>query len=206
MTDDSDSTLRPGKPAWAAELSEREWFFCEQFAVDLNATEAAVRAGYGKTRKRAKEAASKMRRNPRIAAAISRLVAERAGVTQTTLLAELGAIAKSRVTDVFGPQRRRLDREGPLGITRRAVGRNRGHRRGARPAMVPITRSNARGPRPDSTRRRSRNRRAQAKICFEGILTDTLDPTRRTFGIPACHRPARSRTFRTSNHRHDRSW
>jgi phage terminase small subunit len=102
MTDDSDSTLRPGKPAWAAELSEREWLFCEQFAVDLNATEAAVRAGYGKTRKRAKEQASKLRRNPRIAAAISRLVAERAGVTQTTLLTELGAIARSRVTDVLG--------------------------------------------------------------------------------------------------------
>jgi hypothetical protein len=36
MTDHSDSTLRPSKPAWAAELSEREWLFCEQFAVDLN--------------------------------------------------------------------------------------------------------------------------------------------------------------------------
>ena len=98
MTDDSDFTLRPGKPSWAAELSEREWFFCEQFAVDLNATEAAVRAGYGKTRKRAKEQASKLRRNPRIAAAISRLVAERAGVTQTTLLAELGAASPTSWT------------------------------------------------------------------------------------------------------------
>jgi hypothetical protein len=50
------------------------------------------------------KAASKLRRNPRIAAAISRLVAERAGVTQTTLLAELGAIARSRVTDVLDVQ------------------------------------------------------------------------------------------------------
>jgi hypothetical protein len=206
MTNDSDSTLRPGKPAWAAELSEREWFFCEQFAVDLNATEAAVRAGYGKTRKRAKEAASKMRRNPRIRSGHLPACRRACWRDPNHFAGRIGRHRQVARHRRFGPQRRRLDRQGLVRTNRRATRRNRGHRRGARPAMVPITRSNARGPRPDSTRRRSRNRRAQAKICFEGILTDTLDPTRRIFGIPACHRPARSRTFRTSNHRHDRSW
>jgi hypothetical protein len=73
---------------------------CAQFAVDLNTTEAAVSARYGKTpsarNKRAGFAAIRAS-----LAATSRLVAERAGMKQIALLAELAAIARSRIADVL---------------------------------------------------------------------------------------------------------
>jgi phage terminase small subunit len=40
-------TLPKNDHAWRAELTDRQARFCEQYLIDLNATEAALRSGYG---------------------------------------------------------------------------------------------------------------------------------------------------------------
>jgi phage terminase small subunit len=86
-------------PTWAAGLSLRERRFVQEFIVDLNGRQAAIRCGFGKSAKSAGEIASQMRRKPTVAAAISALLNERNGVAGAAVVSELGAIAFSRITD-----------------------------------------------------------------------------------------------------------
>jgi phage terminase small subunit len=95
-------------PPWAADLSLRERRFVEEYIVDLNGRQAAIRAGLGKSIKSATEMASRMRKNPTVAAAISALMAERSGVTGAAVVGELGAIAFSRITDYLKLENKRL--------------------------------------------------------------------------------------------------
>jgi phage terminase small subunit len=95
-------------PAWAAGLSLRERRFVEEFIVDLNGRAAGTRARLGNNPKSAGEIASKMRKKPHVAAAISALMAERNGVTGAAVVGELGAIAFSRITDYLKLQNKRL--------------------------------------------------------------------------------------------------
>lgn len=87
-------------PSWAAELNIRERRFVEEYLVDLSAKQAAIRAGLGKTPKSASEIASRMRRKQSVATAISALLAERSGATESRIVEELGKLAFSDVIDV----------------------------------------------------------------------------------------------------------
>lgn len=72
-------------------LTDREWSFCLEYLVDLNGTQAAIRAGYEP--KRADRTASELRGKREVAEAIAGLLERRAGVTKTRLVDELARIA-----------------------------------------------------------------------------------------------------------------
>jgi phage terminase small subunit len=95
-------------PQWDAELTLREKRFVEEYIIDLNGRQAAIRAGLGKSIKSATEMASRMRKKPHVAAAISALMAERSGVTGAAVVGELGAIAFSRITSYLKLEKGRL--------------------------------------------------------------------------------------------------
>lgn len=91
---DVPSTGRGGKQSKTGELSPKQRQFCAEYLIDLNATQAAIRAGYS-----AKTASSIGQENltkPEIQEEVQRLVAERAertGVTADKVIAELAAMA-----------------------------------------------------------------------------------------------------------------
>ena len=91
--------LPKSPPTWAAELTPRERRFVEEYLVDLNGTEAAIRAGLGKTRKSSTEIASRMKRKATVAAAIAQLLAERGNVTGSRVVEEIGRVAFAKMTD-----------------------------------------------------------------------------------------------------------
>lgn len=102
MSRNSITTKAAAQPAptWAAQLSPREQRFVTEYIIDLNATEAAVRAGLGKTRKSSTEIASRLRRKEAVAQAISVLIAQRSGVTSSRIIEELGKLAFADVTSI----------------------------------------------------------------------------------------------------------
>jgi phage terminase small subunit len=95
-------------PTWAAELTLRERRFVEEYIIDLNGRQAAIRAQLGKTIKSATEIASRMRKKATVAAAIGALMAERSGATATAVLSELGAVAFSRISNYLKIDKGRL--------------------------------------------------------------------------------------------------
>jgi phage terminase small subunit len=98
-----------GAPDWAQGLSLVERRFAEEFVVDLNGTEAALRAGLGKGNKKSASAvATRIRKRAEVAAAINYLLGQRTGVTGTGIISELGAIAFSRITDYLKLEKGRL--------------------------------------------------------------------------------------------------
>jgi phage terminase small subunit len=86
-------------PTWAAELTLRERRFVEEYIIDLNGRQAAIRAGLGKSAKSSTEMASRMRKKATVAAAISALMAERSGVTAVSVVDEIGKIAFAKFSD-----------------------------------------------------------------------------------------------------------
>jgi phage terminase small subunit len=85
-------------------LSPKQLAFVAEYLVDLNATQAAIRAGYSRTR--ADMQGYENLRKPEIAAAIQagqRAQLAAAGVSKARLLQELGRIALSQVADYFDP-------------------------------------------------------------------------------------------------------
>ena len=87
-------------------LSAKQAAFVEEYLVDLNASEAALRAGYSATS--AKSIGAENLSKPAIAAAIEKRVAdrvERIEVTQDDVIAELAATAFGNIADVaeWGP-------------------------------------------------------------------------------------------------------
>jgi phage terminase small subunit len=95
-------------PSWAADLSLRERAFVQEYIVDLNGRAAGVRAGLGKNPKSAGEMAAKLRAKPHVAAAISALMNEKHGIVGARVVAELGAIAYTRMTDFVRLDKGRL--------------------------------------------------------------------------------------------------
>ena len=91
VDDDPDS--------WSFGLTLREVRFVQEFLVDLHAGAAAQRAGLGRSKKACVELASRMRRKQSVALAISKLLAERSGSTQSRLIEELGKMALCDITD-----------------------------------------------------------------------------------------------------------
>lgn len=86
--------------AQTALLQDKQRLFCKEYLVDLNATEAAKRAGYLESS--ARKTGSRLLADERIQAYIAELKQERSrrlNITQDAVLQELAAIAFARCTD-----------------------------------------------------------------------------------------------------------
>jgi phage terminase small subunit len=84
------------------DLTPRQAMFCEEYLVDLNATQAAIRAGYAK--KTANREGSRLLLNVDIQKKIQELKDKRSNRTQITadrVLQELASIGFARITDVL---------------------------------------------------------------------------------------------------------
>lgn len=89
-------------------LNEKQKRFCEEYLIDLNATQAAIRAGYSV--KTAAEQSSRLLTNVNIQNEISTKMAERSkrtGVNQDRIVQELARLAFCNLTDV-------VDRDGKI--------------------------------------------------------------------------------------------
>lgn len=85
-------------------LTEKQKRFVEEYLIDLNATQAAIRAGYSV--KTANEQGSRMLTNVSIQQAIALEMAERSkrtGVNQDRVVLELAKIAFVKMTDIVDP-------------------------------------------------------------------------------------------------------
>ena len=82
-------------------LTEKQQHFVDEYLIDLNATQAAIRAGYSV--KTADQQGSRMLANVKVQQAIAEHMAERSrrtGVNQDRVVLELAKIAFVRMTDV----------------------------------------------------------------------------------------------------------
>lgn len=83
-----------------ARLTDKQRRFVEEYLVDLNATQAAIRAGYSK--RTAQEQSSRLLSNVMVQTAIQEAMAarsERTGITQDMVVQELAAVGFFKVTD-----------------------------------------------------------------------------------------------------------
>jgi phage terminase small subunit len=85
-------------PEWAAKLSRRERRFVEEYIIDLNGSAAIRRCGWPSDN--ADATAAQILRRGNVAKAVSALVAERSGATQSRVIEELGRIAFADVHDI----------------------------------------------------------------------------------------------------------
>lgn len=89
-------------------LTVKQRMFVEEYLIDLNATQAAIRAGY--SAKTADQQGSRMLANVKVQQAIAQRMAERSkrtGVNQDRVVLELSKIAFLKMTDV-------VDRNGAI--------------------------------------------------------------------------------------------
>jgi phage terminase small subunit len=97
----SGKTKRARRPAWnASELTEKQKAFAAEYLVDMNATNAARRAGYSV--RTAGAEGCKLLRLPKISAAIEtaqRERAQRVEITANMVVQELAKIAFSNMSD-----------------------------------------------------------------------------------------------------------
>ena len=85
-----------------AKLTEKQWRFVDEYLIDLNATQAAIRAGYSV--KTADKQGYQLLEKTRVAEAISEKMAERSrrtGVNQDRVVMELAKIAFVNAADVI---------------------------------------------------------------------------------------------------------
>lgn len=83
-----------------AKLTAKQRRFCEEYLIDLNATQAAIRAGYSP--KTARFIATENLTKPNIQSRIEKMMDERSrrtGITQDMVVHELGKIGFSIITD-----------------------------------------------------------------------------------------------------------
>lgn len=83
------------------ELTDKQARFCEEYLIDLNATQAAIRAGYSE--KTAREQAAQNLSKLNIQEKIAELKAERSKrteITQDSVIQELAAVARAEVKGV----------------------------------------------------------------------------------------------------------
>lgn len=86
-------------------MTEKQKRFVDEYLIDLNATQAAIRAGYKVDN--ARQTASENLAKPYISKAIERALAERSrrtGVNQDRVVLELAKIALVKITDVVDDQ------------------------------------------------------------------------------------------------------
>lgn len=82
-------------------MTEKQNRFVEEYLIDLNATQAAIRAGYSV--KTADQQASRMLTNVKVQTAIAKAMAERSkrtGVNQDRIVLELAKLAFVNMTDI----------------------------------------------------------------------------------------------------------
>lgn len=85
-----------------AKLSAKQQRFVEEYLIDLNATQAAIRAGYKKS-EYTDTNANKLLENTRIAEAVEQAMAERSkrtGISQDRVLLEIAKMAFVNIDDV----------------------------------------------------------------------------------------------------------
>lgn len=88
----------------SARLTAKQSLFVKEYLIDLNATQAAIRAGYSK--KTAGQIGDENLRKPQIAAAIEKAKAERSERTQIDadwLLTRLADEAEADLADIYYP-------------------------------------------------------------------------------------------------------
>ena len=86
-------------------MTKKQKRFVEEYLIDLNATQAAIRAGYSPAT--AKEIGCENLTKPNISEAISKAMAERSrrtGINQDRVLQELARIGFAKITDVVDPE------------------------------------------------------------------------------------------------------
>lgn len=86
-------------------LTEKQRLFVNEYLIDLNATQAAIRAGYSV--KTADQQGSRMLANVKVQEEIGRAMAERSkrtGVNQDKVVLELAKIAFVKMTDIVDEQ------------------------------------------------------------------------------------------------------
>lgn len=82
-------------------LTVKQRMFVEEYLIDLNATQAAIRAGY--SAKTADQQGSRMLANVKVQQAIAERMAERSkrtGVNQDRVVLELAKVAFAKMTDI----------------------------------------------------------------------------------------------------------
>lgn len=85
-----------------AKLTPKQKAFCDEYLIDLNATQAAIRAGY--STKTAKDIGSENLAKPNIRAYIDKAIAERSkrtGINQDRIIRELARIALVNANNVI---------------------------------------------------------------------------------------------------------
>ena len=83
-------------------MTNKQKRFCEEYLVDLNATQAAIRAGYSP--ESARKIGNENRTKPDIRARIDQMLADqsaRTGVTADRVIRELAKVAFAKATDVI---------------------------------------------------------------------------------------------------------
>lgn len=84
-----------------AKLTAKQQTFVEEYLIDLNATQAAIRAGY--SAKNADKIGSELLGKTRVAEAVSMAMAERSrrtGINQNRILQEIAKLALVNIDDV----------------------------------------------------------------------------------------------------------
>ena len=90
-------------------MTKKQKRFIEEYLIDLNATQAAIRAGYSP--KTAKDIGCENLAKPNITDAIDKAMAERSrrtGINQDRILLELARIGLAKITDVVDPDTGKL--------------------------------------------------------------------------------------------------
>lgn len=98
----ADNILRKGRCCWMAKLNEKRQRFVDEYLIDLNATQAAIRAGYSV--KTANEQGARLLANVSVQDEISKKMADRSkrtGVNQDRVVLELAKIAFVNAADVI---------------------------------------------------------------------------------------------------------
>ncbi len=88
-------------------MTKKQKRFIEEYLIDLNATQAAIRAGYSANT--AKEIGCENLTKPNIAEAIAKAMAERSkrtGINQDRVIQELAKIAFVKMTDIIDSEGR----------------------------------------------------------------------------------------------------
>lgn len=89
-----------------AKLTEKQKRFCEEYLIDLNATQSYLRAGYkAKSNEIACSEGSKLLRNPKVVEYIQELrerQSKRTEITADKVLEELGTVAFNRNIECAG--------------------------------------------------------------------------------------------------------
>jgi phage terminase small subunit len=81
------------RPQWTEGLSDREQAFVEAYVSTLSSTEAAERIGAG-SRKSCRETGHRIRKRPRVAEAIAKLIEERTGATRSRVIEEASKLVR----------------------------------------------------------------------------------------------------------------